>query len=386
MGFAGLAVDVGLLWSVKRHMQAATDAAAIAAATQLRNGGSYQSAARDVSGFNGFVHGTGSVTVTVNNPPLSGTYASDASYVEVIVAKPEPSYFMRYLGAASVTVSTRAVAGGASGNYCIYTLEPTASDALHVEGGDSLISSCGVVANSSSSTAITANGSITAPNVGVTGNYTGTINATVTTGVAPMPDPLAGLPAPTVGSCTVTNYSASSGTITLNPGVYCGTGGNAAIALSGSAVVTLNAGMYILKGGGLTMQGNSMLKGTGVTIYNTGTTTTYKPIGMQDGSNIQLTAPTSGTYAGILFFNDRSIPYGTGGGANTFGGGTNSKIEGALYFPTVAVNFSNGQFTSAAYTIVVAKTLAVSINGFTVANNYSSLANGSPIKKSILFE
>src|SRR6185295_7540678 len=70
------------------------------------------------------------------------------------------------------------------------------------------------------------------------------------TGVAQQPDPLANLPAPTVGAgCDYNNYSiGGNAVLTLNPGIYCG-----GIYVQ-NATVTFGAGTYILKGGGLRTQ------------------------------------------------------------------------------------------------------------------------------------
>jgi hypothetical protein len=101
----------------------------------------------------------------------------------------------------------------------------------------------------------------------------------------------------------------------------------------------LSPGTYILKGGApgengsLNVSGGT-LKGTGVTLYNTGTSPSYadyKPIDMQNNASITLTAPTSGVLAGILFFQDRSIP--TTAHNVTQGNVLYGTLTGALYFP-----------------------------------------------------
>ena len=146
LGFAGLAVDAGLLWTTKRHMQTATDAAAIAAATSFRNNGSYASAGSDLASLNGFTHGSNGVAVTVNSPPVKGAYASVTNYVEVIISQPMPLYFMRILGLSSALVSTRAVAISASSDYCITTLDPSASGAF--SNDNAVSATCGIMVNS----------------------------------------------------------------------------------------------------------------------------------------------------------------------------------------------------------------------------------------------
>src|SRR5260370_28000080 len=76
----------------------------------------------------------------------------------------------------------------------------------------------------------------------------------------------------------------------------------------------LNPGNYILVGGGLTTQdANSNIAGSGVFFYNTFGATdkglqAYSPINIAATSTVNLTAPTSGTYTGILFFEDRNSP------------------------------------------------------------------------------
>src|SRR5258708_16265128 len=125
--FVGLAIDLGQFWSVRRHMQTAADAAAVAGAAALRRSGSPSDAATAASSTNGFANGTNDVTVTVNNPPSAGVYAGNTGYVEVIVSQPQPTYFMRVLGYTSIPVSTRSVASSVNGPACLYALDPTAS-------------------------------------------------------------------------------------------------------------------------------------------------------------------------------------------------------------------------------------------------------------------
>ena len=72
IGFVALAVDVGLLWTDRRHMQTAADAAPVAASRALRNSQSAASTADSVASDNGFTSGTNGTTITVNNPPSSG--------------------------------------------------------------------------------------------------------------------------------------------------------------------------------------------------------------------------------------------------------------------------------------------------------------------------
>jgi hypothetical protein len=182
---------------------------------------------------------------------------------------------------------------------------------------------------------------------------------------------LAHVAAPSVGGCTRTNYSISGGAVgSISEGVYCG-----GISISGGARLTLNAGTYILKGGGISVSGGGILTGAGVTLYNTfASGYGYGPVSFSGGTTIDLSAPTSGPLAGILFFQDRAL---TSGAASSFSGGASSHLNGALYFPKTALSYSGG--TGTEYTIIVAKTISFS-GGTTLNNNYSSLPDGPPLK------
>jgi len=384
LAFLGLAIDVGYQQYMKVRMQTAADAAALGGARELVASGSSKllAAAQGDAATNGFTNGQKTVVVRVNNPPSGGYSTSDGTAVEVIITQSVPTFFMQVLGFSAGTVRARAVAhvGGGGGGACFYTLDPTMSNAFSVSNGVSVSSSCGIIVNSNSNTALTATGGahLSAPIISVVGKYTISNGATIsplpTQGASPMSNPFASLPVPTVGACTYTNYSVGGGaTVTLNPGTYCN-----GLTIANGATVTLNPGTYIMKGGGLTFAGGARVTGAGVMFYNTyGGGYSYQPIALNNGTTETLTAPITGTYAGILMFQDPTV---VGGGASSFAGGTSANLTGALYFPTTALSFSNG--ASAAYTIIVAKSVNFT-GGVTINNNYSSLPGGSPIKGSV---
>lgn len=288
-----------------------------------------------------------------------------------------------------MTVSTRAVAYEGNGPNCIYVLNPSASGAFSANGNVSVTSSCGLLVDSSSSSglSVVGNVSITAPTIGVVGGYSAGGNSSLTptpkTGVIAASDPLAYLQAPTVGSCAHTNYSlngnsgSASTPLQLYAGTYCG-----GITVHGNAWLKFNAGTYVLAGGGMAISANTTMTGTGVTFYNTTGTGGYGAISMNGNTQANLSAPTSGPLAGILFFQDRSIP--SSGAGSTITGNSSSTFDGAVYFPTTALSF-NGNSSASGYSIVVANQLTLSGNA-SLGSNYSSLANGSPIKGTILAE
>ncbi len=376
----GLAIDTGYLQFVKSRMQTAADAAAMGGVQEIRQNGSTHAAdaAKADSALNGFTDGQNSVVVTVNHPPLSGYYSSDGTAMEAIVSQNVHTLFMSVLGFHTVTVRARSVARQGSGSSCLYTLDPTANNAFSISGGASVTLGCGVLIDSNSNTALNASGGadVTATSIGIVGNYQASggavVSPTPVTHISSAANPLSYLTPPPVGACWQNNWSASGGVVTaISPGVYCG-----GISISGGSTVTMSAGTYILLGGGLKVSGGSILSDTaGVTFYNTyGTGHPYGAISLSGGANVQLIAPTTGSLAGILFYQDPTV---VGGAASTFSGGDSTVFQGTLYFPTTSVSYSGG--ATAKYTILVAKTVSFS-GGSTLNADYSSLQNGSPIK------
>jgi hypothetical protein len=270
----------------------------------------------------------------------------------------------------------------------VYSLAPTGNSTLQAGGSATVNIACGVEVDSTGSNALKVNGTacLNATAIAVAGDYSGCTNPTPATGAVVAGDPLAYLAAPSVGACDFGTGSSSfdyhaGGTITIDPGVYCG-----GMKIT-NGIVNLNPGLYILKGGGLSMSGGSTLNGNGVTIYNTcnsgscaSSTAGYDQINLAGGTNATLSAPTGGTWAGMLFFTDRNAPNQT----NTINGGTTLSLTGTFYMPSQDVKFA-GTSTAALYTNLVAWTINF-IGDTTINYNISSLPAGSPIKTVALVE
>ena len=368
LGAAGLAVDMGYLRYQRRLQQSAADSAALAGAAAAGTGGNIALAATDDSQLNGFQDGVNHVTVTVTPETLNG----NPNTVQVEVSAIHPTFFMKIFGAAmaNATVATTAVAQYSGGRSCIFALN----------GGGGIdntgtvdVPNCGVLDDEN----LTGRGTITAASVGVHGtSRSGTTPAAIT-GILQASDPLSYLPAPgTGGGCTTiskTNTDNPFGPITLSQGTYCG------ISLSNTYTqnVTLNPGTYVITGAaGLSLQGSGTVTGTGVTFYFSGGAGSAN---FSANQRIRLTAPTNGTYAGILFFQNAGNR-----NAATINGAGGSRLTGALYFPGATLTM-DGAGTGATYMILVAKTLDLNTN-INFASNYASLANGSPIKGAVLVE
>jgi hypothetical protein len=322
-------------------------------------------------------------------PPTAPGIGSAAYWVTFRVIQKVPQMFSAVLGNTSGMVAARSTAVVTGAINCIYALNPTAPNAVSVGGTASLVSSCGISVNSNNGCAISTNGSavLTAPEYDTVGNVCthDPLTPAANTGVPPVSDPLAALPVPASAPYTCDHsgtYSPPADT-DLYPGVYCG-----GIRVP-NATYTFHAGTYILVGGGLSTQSSNshILSTGGVTFYNTfGATTNsssyaYSGINISANSTVSLIAPTSGTYAGILFFEDRASPPAN----DSFGGGSTAVYQGTIYAKNAAITMYGNSSVSTAYTVLVADTISmIGTSGFN--SNYSSVASGSPIQQTNLVE
>ncbi len=363
LAFVGLVIDVGYLYAVKRKIQNISDSLALACAHQFQRGmscsytpGAANTAALDVP----TLYGVPWSAVTVSNPATN--------QVRVQISQSTPTYFMKILGFASVSVGASAMADFRP--TCLYTLGLTGANALTTGTPANLqMPSCGLFIHSSSATAfnVLSGATLNTMYIDIVGGRTatGTVTPEPMVQVTGIGDPLANLPAPPApGPCNFVNYEyRGNQALTLNPGVYCG-----GITIGLKPTVTFNPGLYYLVGGGLNSgPGYSTFVGSGVTFYNTFSSTyPYGPILIgQNGPLFQLSAPTTGPYKGILFFQDRNAT----GASSVFGGGSAAqmRLSGALYFKTTGVSFNGGSSTTgASYTYIVANNMI--FNGSTRIN------------------
>ena len=353
MGFLALAVDAGVMFRAQRQMQTAADSGALAGAEEL-NYGDVTAAAKADTARNGVTDGIHGAKVTVNNPPFNGPHAGDGGYVEVIVSQPQLTYFLNALNRGSMTVAARAVAGRSPTNNCIYTLGASGTDISVSNGVNIQIPGCSIFSNSNSSTSLQVTGGATlnAKGINLVGNYS--INngghmtpSTPATGVAPASDPLAYLPAPSFSpsSCVADPTHGAWGNYNIGPpsgGTICYNGLN----IANGATAHLKPGLYIINGT-LSLAGGTTTNGSGVTFY-------FPPGGslsISNGITFNLTAPNSGTYNGILFYQDRA-----NSNAAMIEGGATSVLDGILYFPNANVTLENGTSTQS-YATVISKSL-----------------------------
>jgi Flp pilus assembly protein TadG len=395
----GLVVDVGWAYYTRQTAHAAAESAALAAAQTaldgIKAGGTYTcgsqglrcyatsspyscpattpnpvattvDAACAYAAANGFrTGGPNGQAVTVVANTTSPQLGVKVNYwATVQISQNNPLTFGAVLGGRYLNVGAHSTAAALLSvpKNCVIGLDPNPGDnAVTVKGGADVNVNCGVASNSS----LAVDGQVTtlnASSIQAVGTNTGvgTVNPTPVTGAAPTANPYAELPTPTPTTPCTADPQISGGTVTLNPGTYCG------ISIGGNNPnVTFNPGTYILLGGGLKLtSANTSLTGAGVTFYNTcssspcnGGSSGYAPVSMTGNVTAALSAPTSGPYTGILFYEDPTVVTTAG---DKITGGSTMSLTGALYFPASSLEFNGGSSATTGDTIVVAYTVTFS--------------------------
>lgn len=402
MAVLGLVVDIGWAYYRRQAAQAAADSAVLAAASASTssptsftcglNGIACQdptSCGTDIPNpptnnlqvgclyaqTNGFSASSGqTVLISANTTtPAPGVPGVQVPYwITVSVNESNAQTFSGVFGNSLMTVGAHATASvfPAPGD-CVYSLA-TAGVGLSVNGNVVVTTACGIYVDSNASNAISLVGS---GSIGVTGaqvDIVGNFSANSNTQISPVPtigqsvamDPLTGMPAPPVGSCTSSGISLKShDTMTATPGVYCGT-----INVGGQASLSLSPGVYVLENG-LSVGGGAQLSGSGVTLYVQGGS-----FSVSGGGIVTLTAPISGTYQGIVIFQSRT-------NTNTLSlvGGSTQFVNGAVYAPNAPLSYTGGAAGQSLSTLLIANTLTFVGNSNITAtpkNGYSGGAGG----------
>lgn len=348
---AAYGLEVGAWYYDQLKLQQAADAAAYVAAMEDRAGATpsaISAAAQSAAAKDGFT--TATDTLTLNTPPTSGPN-QNANSAEVILTRTETRYFSAVFSNSPVTVTARAVATfSTAADACVLALDPSVSDAVTFSGSSTVsFTGCDVMANSISNSAIYSQGAttVTVPclmtvgNVSINSGVTETVCKSPMTQLAPVADPYKNVPDPPVdGACM-------PGNVITGPGHWCGGG-----KLGPSP---LPAGMYIIDGGSLTANGGANVSGSGVTFFLTNNAS----LTFNGNATLNFSAPTSGTYSGMLFMGS---PSNSSSSLIKFNGTAGSVLTGAIYFPSQAVSYLGDMVGANGCTQIVADTVAWSGN------------------------
>jgi hypothetical protein len=301
---------------------------------------------------------------------------------------------------ATASATSRSASASASpySGYSILALSKTAPSGLFITGSAKLTalgggvqvnSNAAAVAYTSSAFYVGNMGSITAPSIAVVGttwlqpNGVGTVSPSTPSVGSVVADPLANasppISPPTLSSAqaqgTYPNFSTANGAnVTMNQGYYPN-GVNI-----GYSTVKMNPGTYYIAGGNFYVANAATLSGTGVTIYLSSTASTNNgtspvsnaAVSIQSATSVVLSAPSSGTYKGILFYVDPANSSGVQFGNNQ----TTLNLTGTIYAPSSLVDVT-GYSSQALYvgSQIIANTVRVENNAqVTVSYNKSNVA------------
>lgn len=358
LGTAALSVDVGNWYLRRSELQTIADAVAASAALENYYGNLYgMSEALSEAALTG-VDVSEIDDITINSPPTSGAYAGTAGAFEVLITAPGTIFFAGVLFDEAVSITSRAVAtSGVMTEACMVGLERTASQAIRASGNLTVDMDCGIASNSNDSNSVWINGSVdlNVPSLTTSGEIheqpDGVIEGVPTRENARrIDDPYDDLTPPFLSGCDYNNVSITSQTV-LSPGTYCG-----GISIGGNADVIFNSGTYVLDAGDLSITGNADVHGVGVTIILTSSSSTYGSIKITGGSDIALSAPTSGDFEGVAFYQD---PDADTGNTNMITGNSDMNIEGALYLPNGHLDFGGNGAWEGECTQMIANTIAM---------------------------
>jgi Flp pilus assembly protein TadG len=343
VGAMGLAAEISY-WQLHRHaMQNAADAAAIAAATDAAS--DYVANGKAVTAQYGFLDGAGHVTVSVTNP-TSATNCTSNCYV-VTITDQVPLFLSQvvgYQGSTTVngqpmtTLTTSAVASTeGSYTYCMIALASSGATGITGNGvpnanmnGCNLMSNTGLTCHGHNLNANFANAHGTSSGCGTTQN----------SNVPAITDPYAGLASNIPANTCNGNYPQEpslpaqnqwSGTSLLNGvQVVCGDQ-----QLTGNT--TLNNTTLVIENGQLDTNGYT-LTGTGLTIIFTGTNSSSYQHVPTGGGGLNISAPTSGPWAGVAMYQDPSLNKNVD--ISAAGNSPTWNMSGLVYLPHSSVTLS----------------------------------------------
>lgn len=324
VGMMFLVLESGRMMAKVRHVQNATDAAALSAAQILVRRQSNSLATTTANTYISEYNQLSGANVTISMPPTSGPYAGRMGYAESKVLFDSATPLLSSVGvASSSSLNARAVAGyrSVASAELVIALDRKATPGLNCVGNGQLTIDGGCITNSQGwgvdengvSVSGAANGY--AGNIGSNGSFKGRsfkicggvnnpagFHPYIAGGDSPLKcrsglytDPLINLPTPTVATGVVNadrgriRVSSTSFVGTYQPGIY------SEITVSGGTI-TLNPGIYVIKGGELKITGGTV-NATGVMFYIT--TNDYNPnTGFPDANDGETTVLASGSQRG----------------------------------------------------------------------------------------
>ena len=387
IGAAAIGVDTIQVSLAKRQLQRAADSAALAGAYAIVQSQDVPTSVNHDLALNNDLPLS---ATAIEPPPTVGPYANNNRAVRVVLTAQRAVPFISFFTQSAMTVSAEATAAIVFfGQYCMVSLENGNTTGVTFTGSTVADLGCGVATNSRSANGVVAAGNarvIASPIAAVGGVPSSSAYQTGTTLLPYSPvqaDPLAHLPrTPTPpADCVPLDLNPQGNDPVYFPPLgasrsYCivgsTTGNNDAKIQSD---IALPSATYYIQGGVLDFGPATVTEQTpasstaptGVTFILTtppGQTTGVATLNMNANAVLRLAAPDTGTYAGVLMYQDSRST----GGTNQINGNSGSTLRGAFYFPSSDVVFNGNASMTVTCLQVVALHLHFSGNS-TIRNS-----------------
>ncbi|MET0530929.1 MAG: hypothetical protein ABW003_21755, partial [Microvirga sp.] len=296
--------------------------------------------------------------ITINNPPTNGIAAGDSKAVEVILTETKPRLLSSIFSDEPVVIKARAVAKLFAGNggspACVLALSDTRSKAVEVSGNTSVtLNNCSIAVNSVQSDAyympnstadLSADCISTVGGSSIKDSTKGLLDLKVCGSVqenAPRTlDPYADVLEPDITGYACETNGKLKGDIypkyvhpTYGP-FSCYANG---IDIEANATVTFHEGLYVIKNGTMAVADKAVVNATKATFFFDNNSKAQ----ISGQAQLNMTAPTTGPFAGLVFFGERCDSAIVGSCDEVFKitGNSSSSIKGAIYLPGSTVEF-----------------------------------------------
>lgn len=377
----GGAVDYSNYYDTRVSLQAALDASVLAGAA--RN--SADQAANTFNAWKVKVDGaTASATVTNYSGCSSASATCTGSYKTQI-----KTYFAAIVGLSTLPVTVTATAekvaaSAVTGGKCLWLV--SSGSGLNMNGSGT-ISAPGcdieVAATASGSTTLNSGAKIITPKLCIAAGSINNNGGSVKDGsggtslsypCAVSTDPYASsLPIPSSASCdypnNITKDAQDTQPVIMSPGVYCG-----GVTFNSTVKnVIFSPGLYVIRGGSFIFGPNVTVSGSGVTFFYADNS--Y--LQFNSGATSTLSAPTSGTYSGILMYETPGLSTSYLSNLDT---GTSHNWTGLIHLPSRVMQENAAALVTISGTAVFAAMTVNSGSSWTVAGGSTSGAATSVVR------
>lgn len=370
-GAVGLGVDVAYWYNGQLKIQTAADAAARAAIWTKINGGDEQTIRQNAlnqAAVVGFDISKGAMTVYA--PPRNPEYSTTGG-VEIVIEQAYSRLFSRLFLEEDLNLIASSIAIPESDHSaCVIALNPDMAGSISVSGSAQLtLVGCEAATNSVDSNAFDVDGSgaIIADCVASAGAISSTAGMyldcpSVREYANQIEDPFAHLPEPDTSGLCLPYLNVPSGALPtpVLPGRYCN-----GMKINSGATAALAPGIYVIDGGTLTINGGAHLIGSEVMFF----LTNGAELKFTGGAELDISAPSIGAFAGVLFYADRDDV----GTSHQINGNADSELSGALYFPSQILEYAGGEETTNTCAVLIADQLVINGN----ARVYTSCAGST---------